>query len=136
MKISSKGEYGVLALVDLAIQRDSGPVNIQSIADRQDIPKKYLEQVLLALKRGGFVESTRGKKGGYFLARDPEEISLINVLDELEEQFVLADSGRSRPEYLETFWDEKSDEIRDVLDVPLAEVVDRRTADSEVVYHI
>lgn len=136
MKISSKGEYGVLALVDLAIQRDSGPVNIQSIADRQDIPKKYLEQVLLALKRGGFVESTRGKKGGYFLGEDPADISLIDVLDELEEQFVLADSGRSRPKYLETFWDEKSDEIREVLDVPLAEVVDRRTADSEVVYHI
>jgi Rrf2 family protein len=136
MKISSKGEYGVLALVDLATQRESGPVNIQSIADRQDIPKKYLEQVLLALKRGGFVDSTRGKKGGYYLAREPEAISLINVLDELEEQFVLADSGRQRPGYLESFWDEKSDEVREVLDVPLAEIVDRRTEDSGVVYHI
>lgn len=136
MNISSKGEYGVMALVDLAVQRDQGPVNIQSVADRQDIPKKYLEQVLLNLKRGGFVESTRGKKGGYFLARSPEDISLLNVLDELEERFTLADSSRPRPDYLESFWEEKSEEIRERLDVSLADLVDRRKQDQEVVYHI
>lgn len=136
MKISSKGEYGIMALVELSVQRDTGPVKIQSIADRQNIPKKYLEQVLLALKRGGFVESTRGKKGGYFLADPPEDISVVDVLDELEEQFVLADSGRQRPDYLEQFWSEKTDEVREVLDVPIADVVARREEHSQPVYHI
>jgi len=136
LKISSKGEYGILALVDLTIHQDSGPVKIQSIANREDIPKKYLEQVLLTLKKGGFVESTRGKKGGYFLADPPSEISLIDVLDVLEEQIALTDSGRERPEYLRKFWEEKSDEIRTILDVPLSELAERRAEDSEVVFHI
>lgn len=136
MKISSKGEYGVLALVDLSVHREQGPVKIQEIADRQKVPKKYLEQVLLALKQGGFVDSTRGKKGGYFLAKSPEEISLIEVLDVLEQQIVLADKGRDRPDYLGSFWEEKTEILRDVLDVPFSELVRRRQQNSEMVYHI
>lgn len=136
MKISSKGEYGVLALVDLSAHREDGPVKIQEIADRQEIPKKYLEQVLLSLKQGGFVDSNRGKKGGYFLARPPEEINIIDVLDVLEQQIVLADSGRDRPDYLREFWQEKTEELREVLDVPLSDLVERRQQLSEPVYHI
>ncbi len=137
MKISSKGEYGILALVDLALHRNEGPVKIRSIAERQDIPKKYLEQVLLALKGAGFVGSSRGKNGGYYLSSTPEEITIIGVLDVLEEHFSLVDPGRGRPRYLETFWREKTDRIREQLEVPLTELVSRkRDADDEMMYHI
>lgn len=137
MKISSKGEYGILALVDLALHYQDGPVKIRSIAERQNIPKKYLEQVLLSLKRSGFVGSSRGKHGGYYLNESPDDIPVIEVLDVLEELVSLVDPARERPAYLEEFWEEKTREIRRVLDVPLSELVRRkRESDSEVMYHI
>ncbi|MFB6347465.1 MAG: Rrf2 family transcriptional regulator [bacterium] len=137
MKISSRGEYGILALIDLSLHGESGPTKIKQIADRQDVPKKYLEQVLLALKKGGFVTSTRGKKGGYVLAKEPEEITLVEILDVLEEMTALVDESRDRPDYLRSFWNEKTNEVREVLDVPLAEVIERkRTSEGEMMYHI
>lgn len=137
MKISSKGEYGILALVDLALHYRDNPVKIRSIAERQGIPKKYLEQVLLALKRAGFVGSSRGKHGGYYLDVSPDELSVIEVLDVLEELVSLVDPARDRPDYLGDFWEEKTRAIRQVLDVPLSELVRRKQeSDSEVVYHI
>jgi len=137
MRISSKAEYGVLALVDLALHRDAGPTKIREIADRRDIPKKYLEQVLLDLKRGGIVGSSRGKNGGYYLNRDPEDVTLMEVLKILEEQTALVESDRDRPNFLQQFWDEQYEELRDQLSVPLSEILKRKEqSEKEVMYHI
>lgn len=137
MRISSKAEYGVLALIDLAVHRDNGPVKIREVADRQDIPKKYLEQVLLDLKRGGLVGSSRGKNGGYYLAKEPEDVTLMDVLEILEEQTSLVESDRDRPEFLETFWQEQYERVREQLSVPLSEIVELKEQSSgEVMYHI
>jgi len=84
MNISVKGEYALLALFDLALQRQDQPTKIGEIAKRQGIPQKFLELILAGLKQGGFVESRRGAEGGYLLARSPEAITVGQVLEFME----------------------------------------------------
>ena len=80
MKITCKGDYALKAVLDLAVHYDEGLATIQAIAKRIDAPSKFLEQVLLELKKGGFIESRRGKVGGYLLARPPKNITLGDVI--------------------------------------------------------
>lgn len=80
MRITHKGDYALKATLDLALHYGNGVVTIHDLAKRLDIPIKFLEQVLLDLKKGGFVESRRGKVGGYLLARLPSKIKLGEVI--------------------------------------------------------
>lgn len=80
MKITYKGDYALKTILDLALHYGNSPVSIHDLARRADIPAKFLEQILLDLKRGGFVESRRGKAGGYLLARPPSQIKLGEVI--------------------------------------------------------
>jgi len=85
VELSCKSEYAILALLELAIRYQSGePSQIRQIATQQNIPDRYLEQLLATLRRGGLVKSIRGSKGGYFLAREPWKITLFDVLACLE----------------------------------------------------
>ena len=80
MRLSRKSEYACLAMIDLAQHYRVKPVNMTDLAKRKGIPKKYLEQILLALKRAGHVKSTRGPGGGYQLAKPPRRISLAEII--------------------------------------------------------
>src|SRR5207253_1867789 len=80
MVLSSRGKYATRALLDLTLRYGDGPVQIHDVAERQQIPLKYLEQILLILKRFGFVQSRKGPGGGYFLAKPPESITLGEVV--------------------------------------------------------
>ena len=80
MKITYKGDYALKALLDLAVHYEQGLSTINDVAKRIDAPVKFLEQVLLDLKKGGFVESKRGNVGGYQLAKDPTDITLGQVI--------------------------------------------------------
>lgn len=80
MHITYKGDYALKAVLDLAIHYGNGVVTIHDLAKSTDTPIKFLEQVLLELKRGGFVESRRGKIGGYLLAKAPSQIKLGEVI--------------------------------------------------------
>ena len=80
MRITYKGDYALKALLDLALHYDQGLSTIHDIAKRINAPVKFLEQVLLELKNGGFVESRRGKIGGYLLAKKPGQITLGEVV--------------------------------------------------------
>jgi Rrf2 family protein len=80
MKLSTRSEYACLALIDLAQHRDEGFVPTALIAERQGVPRQYLEQILLILKRAGYVRSRRGTGGGYRLARDAASISMAQVI--------------------------------------------------------
>lgn len=80
MRITYKGDYALKAVFNLAMHYGNGVVTIHDLAKRLDIPIKFLEQVLLDLKRGGFVESRRGKVGGYLLAKSPFKIKLGEVI--------------------------------------------------------
>lgn len=84
MHITYKGDYALKALLDLAIHYGNGVVTIHDLSKNIDAPIKFLEQVLLELKRGGFVESRRGKIGGYLLARAPIQIKLGEVIRFIE----------------------------------------------------
>lgn len=80
MKISKKGEYALKAMISLSLNYRSGPVAIKEIAEREKIPKKFLEQILLELKKAGLLESSRGAGGGYSLIKPPQEITLARVI--------------------------------------------------------
>ncbi len=80
MKVSRRGEYGVRALCHLAERHGEGVVQIREIAAQESIPAKFLEGILLDLKRAGFLRSRRGAEGGYALARSPETIMLGEVI--------------------------------------------------------
>lgn len=84
MKLSTKGRYGLRAMVDLADHGETAPVSISSISARQDISVSYLEQLLARLRRAGLVRSIRGAQGGYVLARDARMISVGEILIALE----------------------------------------------------
>jgi Rrf2 family cysteine metabolism transcriptional repressor len=84
MRVSSRGDYGVRALFDLALRFNQGPIQSREIAARRNIPEAYLHQVLGALNRAGLVRSTRGPLGGHELTRPPHEISVWDILSVLE----------------------------------------------------
>ncbi len=85
MWISTRGDYGLRAMIELARRYGTGePVQAREIARRQYVPEDYLRQLLVALHRAGLVESARGAAGGYFLARDPSTITMAEVLRVLE----------------------------------------------------
>ena len=84
MKVSTKGDYGVRALVELAHHYGEGPVQSAGIASRQEIPEPYLDQLLTTLRRAGFIRSVRGPQGGHALIRQPDELKLSDVIVALE----------------------------------------------------
>jgi Rrf2 family protein len=85
VELSCKSEYAILALLELAAHYNEGePLQIRSIAAQQNIPDRYLEQLLATLRRGGVIRSQRGAKGGYILAREPWKITLLEILNCLE----------------------------------------------------
>lgn len=84
MKITTKGRYGLRALIDLAQYSEIEPVSISSIASRQGISERYLEQLMTMLKKAGLIKSIRGAGGGYVLAKELSDISVGDVLRALE----------------------------------------------------
>ena len=86
MKLSTRSRYGTRILVDLARNRDKGPIQIGEISKRQDISVKYLEQLIRPLKKAKLVNSVRGPKGGHLLAEKPENISLGQIVRLFEGQ--------------------------------------------------
>lgn len=94
MRISSKGDYGLRALFDLAQRYGEGPIQSDDIATRQGIPVNYLNQLLITMRRAGLIESLRGPQGGHMLARPPETITLRDVLTTLEGPLLPAEPTR------------------------------------------
>ena len=84
MKLSTRTRYGIRAAIELAATDGKTPVPLKIIAQRQDISVKYLEQLIAALRSGGIVRSIRGARGGYILAKPPDQIKLIEVFNCLE----------------------------------------------------
>ena len=123
MKISTKGRYGLRALIDLAIHGKSGvPVYLSDIAKRQEISDKYLEQIATQLQRAGLVRTIRGRKGGYLLSRPENQIKLSEIVGVLEGPICLVDCvkepgtcNKSGCCATRDIWTELSDRIEEVL---------------------
>jgi Rrf2 family protein len=147
MRISAKGEYAIRAVLDLALHQDDGLVPIQDVAARQTIPQRYLEHVLLLLKRAGLLASKRGSAGGYRLARLPGDLSVGDVLRAIEGRVTALEvagrdpsRGREVAPDLAELWQELSAAVSTVVDrTTFAELVERATArraPHRTVYHI
>ena len=113
MRLSTRGEYGLLALADLAIFSGSQPLQAKQIAERQGIPKQYLDQLMMDLKRAGLVLSLRGRQGGYQLARPADTITLWEAISVFgvpidSGRFVSARSSRAQAgrRIVKQFWDD------------------------------
>lgn len=91
MKLSTRSRYGLRAVLELAIEYGEKPLQIKTIADREDISNKYLEQLMSTLKSSGLVRSIRGPKGGYLLAKAPSEVKLSHVFLALEGPLAMAE---------------------------------------------
>lgn len=135
MKISTKGDYATRALQELAMHYNKGPLRIEEIAQRQDIPVRYLEQLLLILKRGGYLESKRGVKGGYTLARAPHQITLGEIIRLMEGPpapiFCVDPSSHEKCSVqkfcgFQSVWAEVRDRIAGILDTITFEEICRR----------
>ena len=84
MKMSTRGSYGMRAMLELAINYEQGPILLKDIAKRQEISFRYLNQLMTPIKAAGLAKSIRGKRGGYVLAKHPSQIKLIEVIQVLE----------------------------------------------------
>lgn len=84
MKLSTMGRYGLRTLMDIAAHQKDGAVTLQSIAEREELSQKYLWHVITPMKNAGLITVTRGAGGGYRLAREPKEITLLDILTSVE----------------------------------------------------
>ncbi len=149
MKVSLRATYGIMAAVDLAMHLGTVPVQAKSIARRQAIPARFLEQVLHGMKKAGLVSSLRGAQGGYVLSKKPSELSVVEILEALDGPlFPLGDrTGRaqvrrfSKPELLlEKVWEQVYRAERGVLEAISVEDLagQQRVLEQErsLMYHI
>lgn len=136
MKLSTKGRYAVMALVDLASQSDGRPVALADIAERQEISLSYLEQLFAKLRRGGLVRSVRGPGGGYLLARTADDTRVSDAILAVDEPIraTRCKSGSSAGCRVNKsrclthdLWEELGNQIHEFLNsVSLADVCNRR----------
>ncbi|WP_055667970.1 RrF2 family transcriptional regulator [Desnuesiella massiliensis] len=97
MKLSTKGRYGVKAMLDLAINYGGTPVSIKSISERQIISEYYLEQLFAPLRKANLIKSVRGAQGGYVLNRSPKEITVKDIMEVLEGPIEISECVEGTP---------------------------------------
>lgn len=152
MRISSRGEYGVRAMFDLAQHFGEGPIPLKLIAERQGISEHYLEQLMGALRKAGLVGSVRGAQGGYELNAHPESVTVGDIIRALEGPVLTIhgnESEKARPQgtespdqlALRTMWTGLAEEVNEVLNgVNLAHLCDEaarmKSQGDSFMYHI
>ncbi len=134
MKISTKGRYALRLMLDLALNNTGEVITIKTIAARQEISEKYLEQIISLLNRAGYVKSIRGAQGGYRIAKDPAEYTVGMILRLTEGSLLPIDCledeeecGRSGSCVTREVWQELYDAICSVVDrITLQDLVERQ----------
>ncbi len=145
MKLSTKGRYAVMAMVDLACNSNGSPVALADIADRQEISLSYLEQLFGKLRKGGLVKSVRGPGGGYLLARPAPQTRVSDIILAVDEPIQTTRCTPGSPAgchnhkgrcLTHDLWEELGNQIYLYLSsVSLGDVVDRRLLGSSGVFH-
>jgi len=144
VNLSTRTRYGIRAVLELAENYGKGPLQLKIIAQRQEISVKYLEQLMSALRSAGFVRSTRGSKGGYVLAKSPEQIKLGDVFHCLEGPVVTVECVENEGYCTRTndcaarqIWAEVEKAVIGVLQsITLQNLVDRAKNNKSLNYHI
>lgn len=135
MQISTKGRYGLRAMVDMAVHQTDGPLALRVIAERQGISESYLEQVFTNLRKNGLVRASRGSQGGYELSRPAAEISVDQIITALEGPIApvfcvdKTNTGSCERQSIcvtRSFWEELRDRINEFLSsTSLQDLADR-----------
>lgn len=124
MRLTAKSEYGVLAMIDLACNHGEGPVSAREVAERRNIPPRFLEQLFVALRRAGLVNAVRGARGGFALSDEPSKITVLQVVEALEGPLTASvcetdrgnDCGQSGACAAAPVWMRATRALRDVFD--------------------
>ena len=119
--ISTKGVYGLTAMYELSKHQEDIPMQIKEISANANIPQNYLEQLLSKLRRAGLVTSIRGARGGYTLAKTPEEIKVVDILIALEDDIKIVDTKAENP-ILNIFFDESKNSMKKIFDIQLSKL--------------
>ena len=142
MKISTKGRYGLRAIIDLALNSNGEHVSLVNIAERQDISKNYLEQVFSTLRKADIVKSVKGAQGGYELAKDPSEITAGEILRALEGSLsVVNPSNENESNTIEkcikkNVWNKIDESVNTVIDnTTLEDLISEYKKDSDVIMY-
>ena len=144
MRLSTRTRYGIRAMLELAENVGRGPLQLRIIAHRQDISVKYLDQLMAILKSAGFVRSIRGAKGGYMLAKAPDQIKLSDVFSCLEGPVVTVECtenenycARSADCVARQVWTQLQEAVMAVLQsITFKDLVDRTKNNKTVDYQI
>ena len=145
MRLSTKGRYGTRFMLDLAIHYGEGPILLKDMAKRQQLSKRYLEQLVLSLKAAGLVRSIRGAHGGFLLAKHPNDIKLSEIFQALEGPFGLVECvdnpmSCSRVDFCVTrdIWQELKDGIVSILNSKTLQylVEQQSKKDKKLMYYI
>lgn len=139
MKITSKGRYGLKIMLELsAPEAHNRLLKSREIAEKQNIPPKYLEQIINILKKRGLVISVRGAEGGYRIARDPREITVFQILTALEGDLSILDKNSDLNEgYRALFWNDIDNRIKEMLDINLLDFLNQsRSVQDSLMYYI
>ena len=124
MKLSTKGRYGLRAMVDLAVNSQSEHISLNSIAERQNVSENYLEQVFSTLRKAGIVKSVKGAQGGYILSDKPSNITVGTILRALEGNLSIIDDddeAKNKEQSIEyciktNVWEKLNETINSVVD--------------------
>ena len=131
MRVSSRADYGVRALFELALRAGQGPIHSKEIATRQEIPEAYLHQVLGALSRAGLIKSTRGPLGGHELVGQPSEVSIfaiLSALDGVDQKTHPHPDGIGAADVVHEVWHEMQEQDERLLrSITLQTLVERRS---------
>jgi Rrf2 family protein len=116
MKLSTKARYGVRAVFDIAYHNNGGPTQARDIARRQEVPLRYLEQIFQELRRARLVDAKRGPKGGYLLARNPEQITVGDVMRAVQGPIALVSTRGDAKSLWPNIWQELGEKVGAVFD--------------------
>lgn len=134
--VSTKGVYGLTAILILAKEKTKDLLQIKEIAAKGEIPQNYLEQILVTLKKGGLVQSIRGANGGYKLLKDVNQITVFEVLNTLECCLANTDS-KTKTQLLQPFWDDTQKKIEQLFMLTITELEEFLEKKSDnIVYYI
>ncbi|MCK9337094.1 MAG: Rrf2 family transcriptional regulator [Arcobacteraceae bacterium] len=134
--ISTKGVYGVISTYYIYQNSTQNPVKSVEIAAKMDLPQNYLEQILLILKNANILKSIRGAKGGYVLARDAKDISVLEIIEALDGSICDFDTGNNRDCKLLSFWDEARQGIKAQFNIPISKLDDYTNSYNNFTYMI
>lgn len=117
MKLSSRGQYAIQAMIDIAIHsiRSKGPITLREIAKNQGIPLPFLEQIAIKLRKSGIIKSIRGASGGYALVKDKKQISLADIMIAVEGSINIAPNTKKEFEVTKELWQKLNRSIYTIL---------------------